>query len=357
MPERIPPEVRAARRDVARLVTERERLPARGGPDRRRRPRAASPRSTADRRACSTTCCALIDPCDAERDRAARAAAGAARDAVRRRAEAQATLRVRIYPDEIHVDDLARGLTDEETRPGRPTGRASGPNRPRDAPGQTFVAAVGADRAEWVAHAIDADEPRRAGHRGDAGIRDRSRRAGRATSSPGHCPTGSSSSPSRATRSRRAVGSAIPPDLALSPIPLDGDEPDAGRGRADGAARIGVARRLRPRRRGRHGGHGRTRRRGRRRSIGSSRSAPATASRPAAARRRARGPARRPPLRRRPRRCSPRARRPTTPTRSGRPTAARTTPGRHRRSPRPARDARVGRDGRGRRARASTPPC
>ena len=147
---------------------------------------------------------ALVDPCDAERGRAARAPSGAARDPVRGTATA-ATLRVRIYPDEIHVDDLVRGLTAEETGAGQAYWTRSGPTRSAERPGR-LRRRRGADRAEWVAHASHAREPRRARTAPTPTSQRRRGARARAMSSPARCPIASSSLAIQGSQVSQAVG-------------------------------------------------------------------------------------------------------------------------------------------------------
>ena len=193
--ERIPPEVRTPPATSPSSAPSGRSARAQAGPsgrlDRaagstraRRRDRRAARRGPPPRR-----------PVRRQRGRAARAAAGAPRDALRR--DGTTTLRVRIYPDEIHVDDLRRGLSDgEERRPPRRTGRRSGPTRCRRRRGRDFVDAVGADRAEWVAHATTPTNLAERGPGDGAGLPDVAGR-GRATSSP---------APARPLRGRRRAG-------------------------------------------------------------------------------------------------------------------------------------------------------
>ncbi|MEP6811839.1 MAG: hypothetical protein ABI990_02495, partial [Actinomycetota bacterium] len=135
------------------------------------------------------------------------------------------TLRVRIYPDEVHVDDLVRGLTSDEAEAGKTYWTAIWPEPPGEDAWSQLVAAVGTERAEWVARATT---PKNLTDRGSA-----------------IPPSFSQSTPqtgrhvvARALPDRfvvlavqgeqvsQQVGNPVPPDLPLAPLPLEGDEPE-----------------------------------------------------------------------------------------------------------------------------------
>src|SRR6188768_961098 len=113
MADEIPAEVRQARLDVAQLRTQRAGLlrdAARAG-SLDRGQLGDLDREIAGR---LDDVFDLIDPCDAAAD--VPLVLMPVRIETRFDAKgARITLKVRIYPDEIHVDDVARGLTDEET--------------------------------------------------------------------------------------------------------------------------------------------------------------------------------------------------------------------------------------------------
>ena len=223
MADQIPPEVRAARGDVSRLVTERNALlreSARGGVVDHGRLTDIDSRIGG----LLDDILPLIDPCDASE--AEPLVLLPVRLETRFVASGRQTmLRVRIFPDEIHVDDLVRGLTEDEVSAGRAywTGVWTDPV-PEDA-WTDFVATVGPGRAEWVAHACT---PANLSERGTP-----------ATPSFGQ---GEARGPrnvvARALPDRfvvlavqggevsRDVGRPVPRDLAMSPIPLEGDEPE-----------------------------------------------------------------------------------------------------------------------------------
>lgn len=64
------------------------------------------------------------------------------------------TLRVRITPDEVHIDGLDRTLSDSEQAAARAYWHATWPDEPAPAAWVELVEAVGADRAGWVARAM-----------------------------------------------------------------------------------------------------------------------------------------------------------------------------------------------------------
>ena len=222
MPDQIPPEVRAARRDVARLSTERAALlreSARLGAVDHARLRdidgaIAGILDGVDH---------LVDPCDAsEVDPLVLLPV---RLETRYASEGNSdVLHVRIYPDEIHVDDLVRGLTDDEVAAGRSWWTAAWTDPLADSAWAGLVASVGADRAEWVAHVCT---PTNLASRGSAPT----------PSFPSVQPRGPRNIVARALPDRfvvtvvqngqvsSAAGRSIPRDLALSPVPLDGDSP------------------------------------------------------------------------------------------------------------------------------------
>lgn len=69
-----------------------------------------------------------------------------------------ATLRVRIFPDDVHVDRLDRGISDEERAAGIAYWQAIWDGSvSEDAAWQTLLAAVKPARAEWVAAALSPD--------------------------------------------------------------------------------------------------------------------------------------------------------------------------------------------------------
>lgn len=221
MAEQIPPEVRTARRDVSRLVTERNTFL-----------REASRTGSVDHARLNEIdrnigglldgILNLIDPCDASETEPLVLLPVRLETRFGKSGQ-QTTLGVRIYPDEIHVDDLVRGLTIEEAVAGETYWTSVWTDPVPENAWEDFVAAVGADRAEWVAHVCT---PTNLAERG---------------SEPPTFAQGQARGPrnvvARALPDRfvvlaiqngqvsKAVGKPIPPDLALSPIPLEGDEP------------------------------------------------------------------------------------------------------------------------------------
>lgn len=222
MAEQIPAEVRAARRDVSRLVTERNALL-----------RDAARAGVVDHDELISIdarigglldgILPLIDPCDASE--AEPLVLLPVRLETRfATAQGATSLKVRIYPDEIHVDDLARGLTDDEALAGEAYWSSVWTDPVPEGAWSAFVSAVGDGRAEWVAHV---STPTNLGERGTIAAPAFRRGAPRAPRS-----TVARALPDRfvviaiqAGQVSRAVGKAIARDLALSLIPLEGDEP------------------------------------------------------------------------------------------------------------------------------------
>ena len=136
------------------------------------------------------------------------------------------TLRVRIYPDEAHVDDLVRGLDEQEAAAGRAYWSAVWSEPPPEGAWEELVAAVGRERAEWVAHACT---PSNLEQRGSAPAP-----SFPATAPPEPRRVVARALPDRfvvlATRDGRVVarqtGKPIPRDLTLTPIPLEGEQPE-----------------------------------------------------------------------------------------------------------------------------------
>ncbi len=133
------------------------------------------------------------------------------------------TLRVRIYPDEIHVDDVARGLTDEEVQAGRAYWARAWVDPVPEGAWPELLAAVGPERAEWVAHACT---PLNLAERTSAAP----------PSFPEPPARGARNVVARALPDRfvvlaiqgdevsQAVGRPVAADVRLSPLPLEGDE-------------------------------------------------------------------------------------------------------------------------------------
>src|SRR5207244_2060128 len=65
-------------------------------------------------------------------------------------------LKVRVYPDEVHVDNLDRGVDADEAAAGRSYWNTvwHTPDPPPPEAWAQLVASIGAARAEWVAHAL-----------------------------------------------------------------------------------------------------------------------------------------------------------------------------------------------------------
>ncbi|GAB3442630.1 hypothetical protein GCM10027517_19960 [Phycicoccus ginsengisoli] len=218
--------IRAARTQAARLTTERTRLVAdmqRTGVLDRARIDALDARLAGildrlhDR----------VDPCDAPAD-SPLVLLPVRLETRFGRVGRRTVLRVRIYPDDVHVDGLQRGLSDEETAAGRSWWTAAWQDPVPETAWQHLVDAVGAGRAEWVAEACT---PRNLAQRG--------------TAQPDFGPVppaGARRIVARALPDRfvvfadqggkvsRAVGRPVPPDLQVSPVPLDDQPVSAGSG-------------------------------------------------------------------------------------------------------------------------------
>ena len=223
MSESLPPEVRASRTEVSRLLTERARFlreSARTGVVDHVR------LDELDRGigGLLDDVVRLIDPCDASE------AVPLVLLPVRLETRfgtvgGHTILKVRIYPDEIHVDDLARGLTDEEAAAAKTYWTNAWTEPVAEQAWPDLVAAVGPDRAEWVAHVST-----------PTNLAERS--SGATPSFPTAPPRGPRNVVARALPDRfvvlavqdgvvsEGVGRPIPPDLALSPIPVEGDQPE-----------------------------------------------------------------------------------------------------------------------------------
>ena len=220
MADEIPAEVRQARLDVAQIRTQRDGLlreAARSG-SLDHGALAQFDQQIADR---LDDVFQLVDPLDASAD----VPLVLMPVRVETRFAAQGghnTLKVRIYPDEIHVDDLARGLTDEERDAAKVYWTVVWSDPVPETAWPEFVKAVGSDRAEWVAHV---STPNNLTERG----------TGVMPSFPQPPPRGPRNVVARALPDRfvavavqgqqisQAVGKPIPPDLAMSPIALEGD--------------------------------------------------------------------------------------------------------------------------------------
>jgi hypothetical protein len=136
----------------------------------------------------------------------------------------RATLSVRIYPDEVHVDDLARGITEEEEAAGRAYWTAVWPEPPAERAWERLVEAAGPERAEWVAHVLT---PTNLGERGSAPAplfaAVEQRGAGNVVARG--LPDRFVVLAIQGGRVSSEVGEPIPAELAMTPIPLDEDEP------------------------------------------------------------------------------------------------------------------------------------
>jgi hypothetical protein len=222
MADKIPAAVRDARRDIGRLVTERNTVL-----------RNTSRTGIVDHAELTRIDdligglldigVGLVDDCDARPD--VPLVLLPVRLETKFATSGQRTvLRVRIYPDEVHVDSLTRGLTADEVIAGQAYWTAVWVDPIPDGAWDALVAAVGPHRAEWVAHVstpinlsnralgsvpdfpnVDARTPRNVIARA---LPDRfvvvARQGGKVS---------------------RARGAPIPRDLMLSPVPLEGDEP------------------------------------------------------------------------------------------------------------------------------------
>ncbi|MFT4216667.1 MAG: hypothetical protein QM619_05705 [Micropruina sp.] len=131
-------------------------------------------------------------------------------------------LKVRIYPDEIHVDDLVRGLTEAEVAAGRAYWSAVWAEPIDEAAFGQLVEAVSSRRAEWVAHVCTptnlAERPAVAPVFSDVGLI--AARNVVARSLPDRFVV----TVTQGGTTYRGVGAPVPRDLMLSPIALEGDD-------------------------------------------------------------------------------------------------------------------------------------
>ena len=194
----------------------------------------------------------LVDPCDAS-ERVPLVLLPVRLETKFAKDGRRTVLKVRIYPDEVHVDALVRGLTPEEIAAGRSYWTAVWADPVPEGAWDTLVAAAGAT--------------------GPSGSRTSTTPANLADRSSRPCPT----SRPRGAHARNIVARALPDRFVVMadqggrrssatgrPIPTRpsdvagaarGRPAGTGRRRVDRAAGIGVAGRLRRRPRSRHGGH------------------------------------------------------------------------------------------------------
>lgn len=139
-------------------------------------------------------------------------------------------LKVRVYPDEIHVDELERGLTDVERDAGRAWWSAAWSDPVPDGAFAALVSTVGAARAEWVAHACTPTNlAERATAPGPSFADVPSPRVPRAVARA--LPDRFVVLAVQGGQVSRGRGNVIPRDLQVSPIPAEGDLPvNAGGG-------------------------------------------------------------------------------------------------------------------------------
>ena len=164
---------------------------------------------------------ARIDPCDAD------PALPLALLPVRletRYTEDGAALRIRIFPDDIHVDQLDRGLSEDEIAAGKTywTAAAAG-EEAADAAWTTLAATVHEDRAAWVAFALTPTNLE-AWEQGGAPefpkIEPRSRRAAVARLLPDRFVAIAEQSASRSS----AIGAVIAPEIVVGILADDGSK-------------------------------------------------------------------------------------------------------------------------------------
>ena len=222
MPEQISPQVAQARASVVRLSAERDRLITLG---QRNGPVDRVALGSLDAQICGLLddVLQLVDPCDASPSEPL-VLLPVRLETRFGTAGGQTILRVRIYPDEIHVDSLIRGLTDAESAAGQAYWSAVWSDPVPVSAWGDLVTAVSPGRAEWVAHACT---PANLAQRG----------AATAPSFTGSPPPGDRRSVARALPDRfvvvavqngravQAVGRPVPRDLQISPIPLNDDVP------------------------------------------------------------------------------------------------------------------------------------
>jgi|GEM_PF-4334139 len=135
----------------------------------------------------------------------------------------ESSLKVRIYPDEVHVDDLARGLTEEEETAGQAYWQAVWFEPPAELAWEQLLKSVGPERAEWVAHALT---PTNLAERGSAAPRF----PDVARPGPGNVvarglPDAFVVIAIQDNQVSSKVGEPIEPELPMNPLPLDEEEP------------------------------------------------------------------------------------------------------------------------------------
>ncbi|RXZ67252.1 hypothetical protein, partial [Agromyces albus] len=159
MPFEIPAELAAARAEVARLAEERRALIASGG-------RLSFAELGRVDVGIATVIDALrerVDPCDAAPEVPLVLLPVRVETKLK---SGTSTLRVRITPDEVHVDALLRAVTPDETAAGRAYWTRRWDDEDDPAAWGDLVTAVGARRAGWVAQATT---PANLADRGTAG--------------------------------------------------------------------------------------------------------------------------------------------------------------------------------------------
>lgn len=222
MPEQIPPQVERARASVVQLVAERDRLITLGHRTGTT-DRVGLDRIDARIGGLLDGVLQLVDPCDASPSEPL-VLLPVRLETRFGTSGGQTTLRVRIYPDEIHVDELVRGLTEDEFVAGQTYWSAAWSDPVPATAWPDLVSAVSPGRAEWVAHACT---PTNLDQRGAGGPP-----AFGEPPAPGDRRSTARALPDRFVvvavqggRVVQAVGRTVPRDLPISPIPLGGDEP------------------------------------------------------------------------------------------------------------------------------------
>lgn len=221
-PEPLSIEVREARREVAKLVTQRNAFL-----------RASARVGTIDHGALRNIdvgiadvldrFAPMVDPCDAPAD-VPLVLFPVRLETKFSRVGRQRVVKVRIGPDEIHMDALARGLTPDELSAAQAYWTAAWSDPVPGEAWESLVDAVGSHRAEWVAHVTT---PTNLAERAPSTAPDipkveaRTPRNVVARSLPDRFVVIAD----QGGRISRIAGRPIPPDLAMSPVPLEGDQP------------------------------------------------------------------------------------------------------------------------------------
>ena len=153
MPVDTPHDLLAARATIAGLAGQRERLVAAPMDRARRRDLTRIDLELAGR---IGGLAALVDPCDASPDVPLVLLPVRVQTKMK---PGTSTLRVRITPDEVHIDSLLRSVTETEAAAGRAYWTARWNDDESPTAWADLVTATGARRASWIAHVTTPTNP------------------------------------------------------------------------------------------------------------------------------------------------------------------------------------------------------